>query len=423
MLLSGSGSGIYNKQVFERGILMGHRKKKVLIFLYDMEIGGIERSLVHMLEHLDYSLVEVDLFICRHTGDLLHMVPDKVNLLPESSAYAAFRKPMAQSIREGQLVVSLVRLLCKVSARLYSRLKRHTEGAGYTQMQLTSRYMAPLLPVFDQEYDLAIGYAWPHDVVATKVRAKKKIAWIHTDYSQIEIHNGLDLRLWSGFDHIMSISEACTQSFLAQYPSLADRIIQLENITSPTWIRDMADTPTSSATLAVDSFNLVSVGRLSYVKGFDMAIEALRLLHDRGMTDIRWYVVGFGSMESELERRISELGLEGKFVMLGKQVNPYPYMKACDVYAQPSRYEGKAVTVTEAQILGKPVLITNYPTAGSQVVDEVDGLICQADAQGIADGVERMYRDRELRDRIAATLRSKDFGNSEQLQKLYQIIA
>ena len=73
--------------------------------------------------------------------------------------------------------------------------------------------------------------------------------------------------------------------------------------------------------------------------------------------------------EEELKELIAQNNLEDSFILLGKKTNPYPYMKACDLYVQPSRYEGKAVTVTEAKILGKPILITNYPTARSQIED------------------------------------------------------
>ena len=74
--------------------------------------------------------------------------------------------------------------------------------------------------------------------------------------------------------------------------------------------------------------------------------------------DVCWYVVGYGGDELLIRKAIAETGMEKHFVLVGKQINPYPYIKACDIYVQPSRYEGKAVTVREAQILGKSVAIT-----------------------------------------------------------------
>lgn len=185
-----------------------------------------------------------------------------------------------------------------------------------------------------------------------------KNSLIHTDYSELEIDNNIDLAVWKKFDAIASISDACTEAFLSTYPSLHDKIKLIENITSPGFIRKMAESDIPLDERYPESFTLVSVGRLSYVKGFDMAVKALRLLHDKGLTHIRWLVVGYGGYEDELKQLIANNHLEESFVLLGKKVNPYPYIKACDLYVQPSRYEGKAVTVTEAKILGKPILIT-----------------------------------------------------------------
>ena len=126
-----------------------------------------------------------------------------------------------------------------------------------------------------------------------------------------------------------------------------------------------------------DCFKLVSVARLSYAKGIDNAVRALKILVDRGYDNIKWYIVGYGGDEQIIKDLIKENNLEDKFILLGKQINPYPYIKSADLYIQPSRSEGKAVTVCEAQILSKPVLITNYTTAQSQIKNGFDGCITE----------------------------------------------
>ncbi|MNE47098.1 4-alpha-N-acetylgalactosaminyltransferase [compost metagenome] len=153
-----------------------------------------------------------------------------------------------------------------------------------------------------------------------------------------------------------------------------------------------------------------------------MAVQALRLLHDWGLTSIKWHVVGYGGYEFELREQIKQHRLEDAFVLHGKQTNPYPYMKACDLYVQPSRYEGKAVTVTEAQILAKPVLITSYPTASSQVTSGVDGIICEQSPKEIAEAIKQLYRSSELRGRLVNQIKDRDYSNSGELDKLYACI-
>lgn len=397
-------------------------KKEILISVYDMEIGGIERSLINMLESFDYERYNVSLLVCCHRGDFMHLIPRQVNLLPEISSYSVFRKSVTQCAKEGRYGAVLIRFLAKSLASIKARRRKFVEGPGYIQMQLEARFSSLILPRLQNEYDLAISYAWPHDIVIKKVRAIKKVAWIHTDYSKLEIDNKLDLEGWDKFDQIVSISDACTDSFLTKYSGLKDKIIPIENITSPDFVRKLANEE-SGIELEEDAFfNIVSVGRLSYVKGFDMAVEALNILHERGMTNIKWHVVGFGGYGEELRKLIAHKQLEDSFLLLGKKSNPYPYIYQCDLYVQPSRYEGKAVTVTEAQILGKPIIITNYPTSTSQVKDGIDGMICDTSPDGIADSIERLYRNSELRSKLANYVNSQSYSNNSELNKLYRLL-
>lgn len=396
-------------------------KKNILITVYNLEIGGIERSLINMLESFDYDRYNIDLFILHHTGEFFGLIPDKVNILPEISSYSIFRKPIRQSIKEGHYFSSVIRILSKGLAKIKAKLRKLEEGPGYIQMQLTMKYSQIILPKLKKKYEIAISYAWPHDVVINKVDANKKIAWIHTDYSTLEIDNKLDLKMWGKFDHIAAVSEECMNSFLTQYPSLKDKVIVIENITSPEFIRRMA-TEIEINNPKKETFNILSVGRLSYVKGFDLAVCALRSLHNKGYTNLKWSIVGYGGYEAKLKELINENNLENHFILLGKQTNPYPYIKSCDLYVQPSRYEGKAVTVGEAQILAKPVLITNYPTAKSQIRNHLDGLICELSVQGIADGIETMYLDTELRARLSSYCEGVEYQNSGELNKLYELV-
>jgi glycosyltransferase involved in cell wall biosynthesis len=397
-------------------------KKQILISVYDMEIGGIERSLINMLESFDYEKYEVDLLVCHHTGDLMNFLPNMVKILPQIDRYTVFRKPISQCVKEGHYTLSVVRLLSKSMANLKAKKRNLEEGAGYIQMQLASKYSTPFIPKLSKKYEVAISYAWPHDLVASKVKANKKIAWIHTDYSKLEIDNKIDLHVWNQFNHIISVSDECKNSFLTQYPTLKDKTMTIENINSPIFIRNMAKEKIHSKEMDENHFNIVSVGRLSYVKGFDLAVKATRKLHDKGLTNIKWYVVGFGGYEEELRGIIRQNNLTNSFILLGKKTNPYSYVQRCDLYVQPSRYEGKAVTVTEAKILGKPILITNYPTSKSQVDNGLDGVICDLSVEGLANGIEELYNDADLRNSLINQIHGVDYSNSHELKKLYSLI-
>lgn len=394
--------------------------RKVLIASFDMEVGGVERSLISMLNNFDYINNEVDLMLYSHTGDFMPMLNDKVNLLDEINQYSTFRKSIGETIKQGNLILGLTRVLSKFLAKVNGKSKNLSEYGIY-QMQLMWKYALPFLPKLDKEYDVAISYLWPHYFVAKKVKAKRKIAWIHTDYSTIETDIDMDLKMWNKFDYIMAVSEECKNAFLKKYPILKNKVKIMENITSIDFIRKMAQEDIEKSIKNDNSFKLVSVARLSYAKGIDNAVKALKILHDRGLTDIKWYVVGYGGDEDMIRNIINENNLENSFILLGKKINPYPYMKTADLYIQPSRYEGKAVTVTEAQILGRTVMITNYPTAKSQVKDKYNGYICKASVEGIVRGIENLYNNKRLREKLAENCRNIDYSNKYELEKLYSL--
>ncbi|MGU9049503.1 glycosyltransferase [Clostridium perfringens] len=395
--------------------------KKVLIGSFDMEVGGVERSLISMLDNFDYDNHEVDLMLYSHTGDFMPLLNNKVNLLKEDRKYSTFRKSIVETFKQGNILLGSSRVLARIFANLKGKINKTNEYGVY-QMQLMWKYCLPFLPKIEKEYDVAISYLWPHYFIAEKVKARKKIAWIHTDYSTIETDVNLDLKMWDKFDHIIAVSEECKNAFLKKYPTLNKKIRVIENITSPEFIKKMAEENLEEEIWEENIFKILSVARLSHAKGIDRAVKALKVLHERGLTNIKWYVVGYGGDEEIIRKLIEENNLQESFILLGKKVNPYPYMKRCDLYVQPSRYEGKAVTVGEAQILGKPVMITNYTTAKSQVKEDFDGYICDSTIEGIADGIEKLFGDKALRDKLAYNCKKSDYRNSNELNKLYDLI-
>lgn len=391
-------------------------KKKILIASYDLEIGGVERSLISMLNNFDYERYDVELLLYNHSGEFMPLILKDVKLLPENTKYKSIRMGIGTLIKAGEYNLAFQRLRAKYG---YEYRKDKSLDDTY-QMQLMWKYCNPYFPKVEEEYDVAISYLWPHNFVAEKVRAKKKIAWIHTDYSNISPDRNIDLEVWDKFDSIVGVSEKCVATFLKLYPSLKEKCVVVENIASPEFIRKMSEEQVSEE-FEKDKFNLLTVARFSHAKGIDQGVEAIKLLRDRGIDNIKWYIVGYGGDENKIRELITRYSLEDMIEILGKKDNPYPYMKMCDLYMQPSRYEGKAVTVVEAQILAKPVLITNYPTAHSQVVDRVDGEICELSIEGIANGVEKFYRDRDFLERYRFNCESGNYENKEELKKLYEL--
>lgn len=396
--------------------------KKILIVSHAMELGGAERALLGLLECIDPSRVSVDLFLLRHEGELLDLIPDYINLLPAIPAYTVLARPIAQTIREGHLVLSAARLIGRYKAKQYDKKHDLTTSAVAIEYshKYTKRFMPPIQP--EEEYDLAISFLTPHYFVAEKVRAKKKIAWIHTDYSVVQVDVTSELAMWSRFDSIASISDNVTETFLSVFPSLKEKMILIENILPRALIHRQADAFAVNDEMPNDgSMKLLSIGRFSNAKNFDNIPDICRRVLGSGL-DIKWYLIGYGGEEPLIRRRIAEAGMEDRVIILGKKENPYPYIKACDLYVQPSRYEGKAVTVREAQMLCKPVVITRYATSASQLEDGVDGVIVPMDNEGCAKGIAAVLRDPERMKQLTNACAQRDYTNADEIGKIYQII-
>lgn len=395
--------------------------KKILIFSHAMELGGAERSLLGLLGAIDKTEYQIDLFLMRHAGELMPFIPDGVHLLPEIPVYTVLARPMLQTAKEGHLLLTAARLCGKLAAVRYDKV--HPQSESMTALEYSHKYTRRFMPQIQPgtEYDLAISFLTPHYFAAEKVRAKKKIAWIHTDYSRIAVDVASELAMWSRYDYIASISDAVTESFLKVFPSLADKIILVENILSEELVHTDALKNVSNEMPADGSIRLLSIGRFSNAKNFDNVPDICRRLLADGL-DVKWYLVGYGGDEALIRSKIRDVGMEDRVTILGKKDNPYPYIAACDLYVQPSRYEGKAVTVREAQMLGKPVVITNYATSASQLEDGVDGIVVPMDNEGCAAGIAALLRDPEKMAQLVENCRERDYSNAGEVEKIYKLM-
>lgn len=396
------------------------KKQRFLISMHYMELGGAEAALIGMLQAIDYSRYEVDLFLHSHRGEMMQFIPKEVNLLPEIKQYAMIEKPMVEALRNGCYRVVLARLKAKWQYKRYLKQKGLSESA--TIFQYIGNAVTPALPSLEYlgDYDLAVSFLNPHNIVRDKVKAKKKICWIHTDYTRIDINAELELPVWASYDHIISISPDVTRTFLQVFPSLKDRIVEIENILPADFIRKRSDEFDASTEMVGDGVKILSVGRFCEAKNYDNVPDICRRIREQGI-NLHWFLIGYGD-DSQIRQRIYEVGMEDYVIIMGKRTNPYPYIKACDIYAQPSRYEGKSVTVREAQILCKPIVITDYPTAKSQIKHGVDGVIVPMDNEGCARGMVDFIRNIDLQQKIVNYLLNHDFGNKGELDILYKLL-
>lgn len=398
-------------------------RKKILISSHNLRLGGVERSLIGLLQSIDYSRFEVDLFLHTHDGELMKHIPRDVHLLPEIKGYSNLIKPAHAIIKAGQFNLIFAKYKAKQKAKAFLSKKGST-GDNMVYSTYMYRQALPLLPpISSKTYDLGISFLTPHFFCSRKASAKKRIAWIHTDYSKMVVDDEAEWDMWKDYDHIAAISEDAANVFGETFPRLSDKIMVIENILHPHSIHEQADLEDVSLEMTAEpnQWKIVSVGRFTTAKNFDNIPFIAKKILEEGV-NIKWFIIGYGGDEDLILRNIKEAGMEKNVVILGKKANVYPYIKQGDIYVQPSRFEGKAVTVREAQILHKPVIITKFSTSSSQVKEGFDGLIVPLDNDGCASGIVDLIRDPKGMENLISNCRKSDFSNQREVEKVYHCV-
>ncbi len=395
-------------------------KKKILFIMPSMFIGGAERSLLGLLEALDYSKVDVSLFLYRHEGEFLKYIPKEVDILPEIDEYKTFDVSVKSLLFSNKYIFGIKRILSKIAIK-WNCCRKKTQAGVWMSMQYTARYLQGLLPQIPGEYDLGIMYLGVADTLVNKVNAKVKMTWNHTDYDTLYPDKKMDLEIYKKLNYLVSVSEACNKKVKSFYPEIAEKAIVIENCLAEKLIKEQAKETVNDFEDNDSFIKLLSIGRYCEAKNFDNIPEICKNILETGI-NIRWYIIGYGGDEPLIKQKIKEYDMEEYVILFGKKDNPYPYIANCDIYIQPSRYEGKCVSVREAQMLNKPVIITKYETSSSQLNDGVDGIIVPMENVACAEQIARVIRDKELQKRLIEECEERDYSNREEVEKIYRIL-
>lgn len=405
--------------------------KKIFIAMHYMELGGAEAALLGLLQCVDTAKATVDVLIYDHRGELMDYIPtDKVNLLPMIKEYSMLERPIIEAIKSGCFGIALGRLMARFAYKNDMKNNKQ-ELDNIAAYHFIAEKVVSFLPRIEphKEYDLAISFLLPHQFVRAKVRAKRYLAWLHTDYSKVYVSDQEE-KVWGQYDYIGAISEDVGKGFGNRFPVLKEKIVMIENILSAEFIRKRSEEP-CPVLENEPSLKLLTIGRYSYQKKMEEIPFLCRRLRDElevrseelGVRSVKWYIIGYGSpeIEQQVREEIEKEGMQDHVILLGKQSNPYPYIRTCDIYVQPSRYEGKSITVREAQILCKPVIVTHYPTAPSQVQNGVDGVIVPLEREACAGAMIEVIKDQKLLNSLSDYLAEHDYGNEEEIEKIYKL--
>lgn len=394
-------------------------KKNILFVMNHLVCGGAEKSLISLLETLDYTRYNVDLFLFAHQGLFMNQLPKEVNLLPEPSNYKYFDMPIKSAsielLKNGNFKTAFNRGVLGYFAK--------TEHNGAVMEQKFWRFLSTSIDELQKDYDVAIGFQEKNPIYfcVDHVKAKTKIGWIHTDYNKLGISVKKDKVYFSKIDYLVTVSEDLVDIIKLQFPEYEHKIKCIHNVISSSMIHKMSLEKVEFKKAEDNSISLISVGRLAKEKGLEITLEAFNLLLEKGY-NLKWYVIGEGNVKPELEKSIREKRLEDRVTFLGLKDNPYPYIQQADIFVQTSRYEGKSISINEAKILAKPIIITNFETASSHINHNYNGIIAEMDAISVANELERLILDENLKIKFKTNLEKEELGTETEIDKLYKLI-
>jgi glycosyltransferase involved in cell wall biosynthesis len=286
------------------------------------------------------------------------------------------------------------------------------------------RYILRKYPALNEEYDAAVAYDGPMDFISyfvlKKIKAKKKIQWIHFDITKIGFNPKFASKVYRKFDKVFVVSKEARNKLLDLIPIITEKTDIFLNIASPEIINSQSKKG-KGFTDSFDGLRILTVGRLSAEKGQDLAIHVLARLIKDGYK-VRWYCVGEGNSRKEYDSLIKEHKINDNFILLGSDPNPYAYMDQCNIYVQPSRYEGYCITMIEARYLKKPIITTDVNGAREQIEDGKNGLIVGVNEDEIYHALVKLISDKDLRKEFSNNLANEHYDSEHEMEKIFDCV-
>ena len=394
-------------------------KKKIVFMVINMNVGGTEKALLNMISDMPKDKYDITILMLEKQGGFVNSIPCgiRVEYLKEyDKLKEILNKPPKEVaiklLKKGNFTKSLKLIL-------YYLLFKITKNKIFFL-----KYILKKVPNYTNEYDVAVAYAGPMDFisyfVAQKIKAKTKIQWIHFDIEKIGFDKVFGSKIYNTFDKVFVVSKEGKNKLLNILPKIKGKTDIFSNIISKQLVLKIADKGEGFKDEFVGT-RILTVGRLSKEKGQDLIIPVLAKLKESGF-HVRWYCIGEGSARREYEELIKEYDVESEFILLGSKSNPYPYMKQCDIYVQPSRHEGYCITLSEARCFTNPIISTNFTGANEQILNEHTGLIVDFDQVEMYNALTQLLTNNELRNRIKDNLTREIVDTTKETEKLYKIL-
>ena len=418
--------------------LRENKKRRVLFVINTLGRAGAETALLSLLQEKNPEY-EVSLYVLMGQGELMKEVPEWVRICNPSYSCTPVLEAKGRVRMAGTVFLSLF-ANGRVREKLRDLIAIRRSQKRFQPDKLFWRTVSDGALRMEETFDLAIAFleGGATYYVADHVRAKRKAAFVHIDYESSGYTREMDRDCYQKMDHIFAVSDETRTHFLHCYPECRKKTMVFPNLLSREKIQKRAMEPGGFSD-SFDGLRILTVGRLTYQKGYDIAIHAMEIIKKRqkassiGSTKetvretgkgsgcpMRWYVLGEGDQRKSLEREIARLGLREDFVLLGAVENPYPYYAQTDLYVHATRYEGKSIALQEAQILGCPIIASDCNGNREQIQNGKDGILCELTPEALADAILKLAGDPGLCHALGEHVRCKYTETGEGLDCLWE---
>lgn len=399
--------------------------KKILFVMNTMGRAGAEMALLELLRSLKKEEeFELSLYVLTGQGEMLSQVPEGVKILNTSydscSVHSAEgkKKLMKKAVKACFAKGTIFRLCPYLISQTLGMVKRKRIQPD----KLLWRVFSDSAECFEEEYDLAVAYieGGATYYVMDHVKAKKKAAFFHVDYSMAGYTRSMDKECYLKYDKVFTVSDEVKDAFLTVYPECEKKTEVFHNLINRERILRLSE-ESGGFSDEYQGKRILTVGRLMAQKDFAQSIQAMKLLKERGIK-ARWYILGEGEQRAELEALIKKLDLEQDFFLPGAVDNPYTYLKQADIYVHATRFEGKSIAIQEAQVLGKPMVVSDCSGNREQVVDGVDGILCELTPEAICENIVKLLANEELQKQYGAMAAKRQMTESREIEKLLSLL-
>lgn len=352
--------------------------RKILFVAMGLGIGGTEKTLVEALNALDKSNNDVTVYLRKDRTDLIDLIDPQVHVIVNQIINKADNKVL---VRIGKCLAKWCEIL-----KLY-RVERYLQRK-IRKYILLKRFEYERVTYFqNQNYDYAVAYDMAEECakfVVNGVKADKKVAFFHSS----KLYDS-KAKLYEKFDTIVGVNRIVAQGIKSDYPKLKNKVVDIENYLSPDWVYRELD-KLENVNCPKHELILCTCGMMAEWKGFDLAVNAAKLIDDEGI-DFHWFFVGDGPERKHIENMLKCNNISSRVTITGFENNPFGYMKLCDIYVQPSKEEAHATTMVESKILNKPIVSTN--TVAGKYFNEMYKccIITEKTAESLAAGILELY--------------------------------